>query len=134
MSIRDVELLRRWFAAYDRGDVVGAMELVDEYFCLVEPAARDETRYSGRRGPERWMRDRALRPEGPPGPDHFLEADGRVVVVCRQWINERPGGVLRERRFALACSIEHAQIAELEYFPRWEDAFGDGGPSAQRRA
>src|SRR4051794_3287480 len=120
MSIRDVELLRRWFVAYERGDVTGAREFVDEHFRLVESGVPDQPRYRGPRGLERWMRDLHRDSANAwPSHDHFLEAGGRVVVLCRQWVREQPQGLPAERRFALACSIEHAQIARLEYFPEW---------------
>ena len=65
MSIREVELVRRWFDAYGRGDRAGALRCVDDRFRLAEDGGVSDNmdRYRGGRGLELWLLDE--RPFGP---------------------------------------------------------------------
>ena len=122
MSISEVELVRRWLDAYGHGDRARALSYVDDRFRVVEAGGRaTPRRYRGGPGLERWLLDEQ-RVSSQLAPDHFLEVGDRVVVLCREWNVEQGGKEPGEHRFALAWCVSHAQITELEYFPRWEEA------------
>ena len=135
MSINEVELVRRWFAAYAHGDRARALGYVSDRCRVVEAdGVATPGRYTGGQGLERWLLDeRRVAPDL--APDHFLEVGDRVVVLCREWTPGQGCERHAEHRFALAWSVEHARITGLEFFSRWEDALcsPDTGRPERRR-
>jgi ketosteroid isomerase-like protein len=106
MSVRDLELVRRAFGAYGRGDLAGALSALDEGFEIVDP--RCNFGFVA---------------------DHFLEAGDRVVVLCRRWGRDTRTGARVERRFALAWTVRHGRIRSMEYFPCWASALQEAAPA-----
>jgi ketosteroid isomerase-like protein len=100
MSAQDLELVRRGFEAFQRGDRALALGAIDDHFDVVDPVSSD----SGFAA------------------DHFLEAGERIVVLCRQWGRRRDTGVRVEWRVAIAGTVDGGRITALEYYPSWEEA------------
>lgn len=125
MSAENVELVRRMYEAYDRGDLKAVFAAYDPGIewdaSRLDPATGldldpvyqgvDGIRHFFRRWLEAWETIKFDYEE-------FIDAGERVVVVLTQRMRGRTSGVdLEWRSYAQAWTVREGKLTRMEFFP-----------------
>jgi len=133
MSEENVEIVRKAFAAFERGDIEGVLRLCDEDIVITQPpdlpGVSPEQR--GHRGvlealaiwPEQWdeYRIELLRVDPAPG--------GKVFVAQRSSGRGKQSGVEVDMDFSFVFTIREEKISEWRLFMQEEQAVEAAGLS-----
>lgn len=129
MADADVEALKRGYAALNRGDLSGVLELLDPEIEWHEPApSPDAGTHRGRESFERFLRGwlesfDEFRVE----PERIVERGDRLIAVVRQTGKGRSSGAQVDARLAHVWTVGDDKAV------RWE-AFGDPEEALRARA
>jgi uncharacterized protein len=133
MSEENVEVVRNAFAAFERGDIEGVLQLCDEDIVISQPpdlpGVSPEQR--GHRGvleafaiwPEQWedYRIELLRVDAAP--------DGKVFVTQRSSGRGKQSGVEVDMDFSLVFTVREGKISALRLFVQEDQALEAAGLS-----
>jgi ketosteroid isomerase-like protein len=119
-----LDIVRRAFAAFNRHDVDGVLEVCHpEIEWRPLRASRARTVYRGREGVERALAEVAAEFEEVRNDPRELFAVGdAVVVVGRLLAKERASGVRLDRPAAWVCTIRDGLVVEMTAHPDGEAA------------
>jgi ketosteroid isomerase-like protein len=132
MSAADVELIKRMYHAWNRGDIVA---LVDAFDAEVEVrpalgAFLASTVYRGHEGVAAWYEE-TYEPwaELHAEPQRFIEAGGRTVVVSALRARVPGGQVDVEGEIAQVVTVRDGRIVRLDGYEEPDDALAAVGLS-----
>ena len=124
MSQENVEVLRRSYEAWNRGDRDAAFEFLEPEFELQLPeGGMNVGSFPGREGATKLFEDYlevfdSFRME----PEEFFEADDRIVVFVRTPARGKGSGVEVEFRPAHLWTMRAGKAVRLEVFPERQKA------------
>jgi uncharacterized protein len=132
MSQENVELVRRGYEAFARGDLETAMELFHPDIEWHDPDRPGGGTYRGREGVlrnlEEWLEGwEEFRLE----PEEFLEAGDQVVVLVRQSGRGKGSGVEIEAPLAQAFRVREGKVVWARIYASREEALEAAGLSDQ---
>jgi uncharacterized protein len=125
----EVDALLRGYAALNRGDLSGVLELLDPDIEWHEPSPSPEAgTHRGRESFERFFRSwiesfDEFRIE----PEQVVEHEGRLVAIVRQTGRGRSSGVEVEARIAHVWTVEDGRAVRWEAVANPDALIGDGG-------
>ena len=133
MSQENVEVLRRSYEAWNRGDRDAAFEFLEPEFELQLPeGGMNVGSFQGREGVTKLFEDYlevfdSFHME----PEEFFEADDRIVVFVRTPARGKGSGVEVEFRPAHVWTMPAGKAVRLEVFPERQKALEAVGLSEQ---
>ena len=129
MGERNVEALRRGYAAINRGDLSVVLELLHPEIEWREPAASLEGgTHHGRDGFERFLRGWLESFDGfRVEPEQVVERGDDLVVVVHQTGTGRASGLPVETRLAHVWTVADGKAVRWEAVADPEEAVGDDG-------
>jgi ketosteroid isomerase-like protein len=118
MSQENVEIVRRWYDAYARGDPDDpALAPFDPEIEAYDHDILDAGEYRGFDGLLRWQADWDQQWESWRwDPEEFIDAGERVVAVLRVHARGRHSGVEVERVDAAVWTLRDGQCVRLDYY------------------
>jgi ketosteroid isomerase-like protein len=133
MSEPNVELVRAWVEAFNRGDTEASIELCDPDFELVEsqtlPGAARVSGHEGLRRYERgWRRnwsDQEWRVE-----ELIDLPPNRVLLIARLWLKGLRSGAEVERRWTYLFTVRDGKLLRQDGYDSKEEALGALGGEA----
>jgi ketosteroid isomerase-like protein len=137
MAPGNVEVVRRHFAAFDRGlDAAAGFWHPEIEWRAVEGAADDVGVMRGHAALRRYYADwiETFEELGAEVEDVIFEGEDRVAVVIHHWGRGRTSGVRAEGRYYVACTVRDGQIVSGREYATREEALQavepPGTPSA----
>jgi ketosteroid isomerase-like protein len=123
MSQENVELARRCYDAFQRGDVETALEPLGEAFVLEVVGRADTTQYRGREGFLKYLGEwTSMFDDWQWELDRVLDAGPQVLVLGRDWGRGRGSGVLVEERFGHLWTFRDGEPTRMLAFLDWSQA------------
>ncbi len=123
----NVEIVRRFFAAFERDDLTGMLELMTDDLVTHRPYP-DRTTYHGKEG---FLEASADWTEGfrdwTATPEQYLDADGHVLVSVRQTGCGEGSGVPVEMVIWFVFELRDAEIARVSFHARKSEALEAAG-------
>jgi ketosteroid isomerase-like protein len=117
MSQENVEVVRRSYEAYVRGDLEGALAAFDPEVEAYDHDIPDAAPYRGFEGLLRWQADWERSWESWRwDPEEFIDAGERVVAVLRVHARGRHSGVDLERLDAAVWRLRDRKCVRLDYY------------------
>jgi uncharacterized protein len=128
MSEENVEIVRRSYDAYARGDLDAALADVDPEIEIYDHDILDAREYRGLDGVLRWQSDwesswESWRWE----PEDFIAVDDRVVAILRVNAKGRHSGVDVERVDGAVWTLSGGKCVRLDYYGNREQALKAAG-------
>jgi ketosteroid isomerase-like protein len=130
MSQENVEIVRRAFEAYTRGDIAAVLAVVDPKVVITQPLELGGSVQHGHAGlleafgmwPEEWddYRTRLLR---------TVDAGEQVVVIAEQRGRSRQTGIELDAHFAYVMTLRERKVVHFRLFAHEEDALEAAGLS-----
>jgi ketosteroid isomerase-like protein len=117
MSQENVEIVRRSYAAYVRGDLESALAAFDPEIEIYDHDIPDPGEYRGLEGLFRWQADwesswESWRWE----PEEFIDVGDRVVALLRVYAKGRESGVDLKRLDGAVWTLRDGTCIRLDYF------------------
>jgi uncharacterized protein len=117
MSQKNVEIVRRCYDAYVRGDLDSALAAFDPEIEIYDHDIPDSGEYRGLDGLLRWQDDWAAswdswRWE----PEEFIDAGERVVAALRVYAKGRGSGVELKRLDGAVWTLRDGKCIRLDYY------------------
>jgi ketosteroid isomerase-like protein len=117
MSRENVEVVRRGYDAYVRGDMESALEAFDPEIEIYDHDIPDSGEYRGLDGLLQWAADwdaswASWRWE----PEEFIDAGDRVVAVLQVYAKGRGSGVDVERLDGAVWTFRDGKCIRLDYY------------------
>jgi uncharacterized protein len=131
MSAENVEVVRKLVAAYDRGELEAAAELLDSDFEMVQLPEHPEAgtyrgRDAARESIEAWTGSfEDFHSEY----EEFIDAGDSVVVVVHEHGRGRGSGIELDHRYGMLVTLRAGRVRRLEWFDSREDALRAAGLS-----
>jgi ketosteroid isomerase-like protein len=130
MSEENVEIVRRSYDAYGRGDLEAALVDLDPEIEIYDHDIPESSEYRGLEGLFRWQADwesswESWRWE----PEEFIEAGERVVAVLRVHAKGRQSGADVERVDGAVWTLREGKCVRLDYFGSRDQALEAAGLS-----
>jgi ketosteroid isomerase-like protein len=117
MSQENVEIVRRSYDAYVRGDLESALAAFDPEIEIYDHDIPDSGEYRGLDGLERWAADwEASWASWRWEPEQFIDAGDRVVAVLRVHAKGRGSGVDVERVDGAVWTLRDDKCIRLDYY------------------
>ena len=130
MSEPNVEIVRRFYDAYGRGDLESALAAFDPDVVAYDHDIPDSGEYKGLEGLFRWQADWESGWESWRwDPEEFIEAGERVVAVLRVHARGRESGVDVERVDGAVWTLREGRCVRLDYYGSREQALEAAGLS-----
>jgi ketosteroid isomerase-like protein len=128
MSRDNVEVVRRSYEAYVRGDLEGALSALDPEIEIYDHDIPDAGEYRGLEGVLRWQADwerswESWRWE----PEDFVAAGDRVVAILRVHAKGRQSGVDVERLDGAVWTLSAGKCVRLDYYGSSDQALEAAG-------
>jgi ketosteroid isomerase-like protein len=128
MSQENVELVRRSYQAFQRGDLDAAMERLAPNFVLIDPTRVDATEHYGRAGVDKWLAEwSSIWDDWRVVADRFVDAEPDVVMLGRQWGRGKGSGIEVEQPFGQVWTLQDGVFLRMRYFDHWDDALEAAG-------
>jgi ketosteroid isomerase-like protein len=128
MSEENVEIVRRSYDAYLRGDLESALAACDPEIEIYDHDIPDSGEYRGFEGLARWQADWESSWESWRwDPEEFIEAGERVVAVLRVHARGRESGVDVERVDGAVWTLREGRCVRLDYYGSREQALEAAG-------
>jgi ketosteroid isomerase-like protein len=130
MSQENVEIVRRDYVAFDRGDFAAILEDVDPEVAVQAHPRGDEGKYEGKDGFLRFMTD-WIEPfeDFTQTPEEFTDAGDLVVVRVLQRARGKGSGVPVESHFWLLHSMRNGKVIKLDLYDNETQALKAAGLS-----
>jgi ketosteroid isomerase-like protein len=129
MSQENVEIVRRWIDAFNRGGVDAALPFLDPEIewittgIFVEPGT-----YRGHEGVLRYLGDVAAEfDDVHTEPEELIDAGGRVVVPVRVSGRGRQSGAAVDLTMTLVVSLRDGMIVHISNYPEKDEALEAAG-------
>jgi ketosteroid isomerase-like protein len=123
MSVENLEVARRAYEDFQRGDLDAALEKLDPSFRLVDPTRVDTVEYFGRAGFDKWLTEwLSAWDEWRFVAERFIDTGPGVLMLCRQWARGHDSGAEVEQDFGMLWTFEGEAIVEMQYFDDWHEA------------
>jgi ketosteroid isomerase-like protein len=117
MSEENVEIVRRSYDAYVRGDLESALVAFDPEIEVHDHDIPESGEYRGLEGLARWQADWESSWESWRwDPEEFIEAGDRVVAVLRVHARGRKSGVDVEREDGAVWTLREGRCVRLDYY------------------
>ena len=130
MSQANVDLARRSYEAFQRGDIDTALDRLTSDFVLIDPTRVDTIEYHGRAGFDTWLMEwLSTWEDWRFVAEDFIDAEPEVVMLCRQWGRGRGSGIEVEQPFAMVWTFRGGAIIRMRYFDHWNEALEAVGRS-----
>ena len=127
MSQENVDLVRAGFAAFERGDMTGMLDLLADDL-VVYRADPDGATYRGKEG---FLEATADWTEGFSDwtvvPEEFIEAGDSVVAQVRQVVRGEASGISVEGAFWFVFEVHDARVTKLSFYVRESEALEAAG-------
>lgn len=134
MSRENVALVRSGFAAFERGDVGGMLDLMADDLVTYR-ADPDGASYQGKEG---FLEATADWSEGFSDwsviPEEFIDAGDVVVVQVRQVVRGQASGASVEGAFWFVFEVDDAKVTRLSFYVREGEALEAAGLREQPRS
>ena len=119
-----IELLRDAYAAFNRGDIDGAVKSLDENIEWSEPVEfPGGGTYHGREGAKKYLaQSRAAWAEVISEPERFITSGDRVVVFVHARVRPHGGGDWQEVRLADVYTFRDGKAVRMQAFAGREEA------------
>ena len=128
MSEENVEIIRRGYEAYKRGDVAAMLEGFDPEIEIYDHDIPDSGEYRGLEGLARWQADWESSWESWRwDPEEFIEAGDHVVAVLRVHAQGRGSGVDVERLDGAVWTLRDSKCIRLDYYGSTAEALAAAG-------
>jgi len=128
MSRENVEIVRRSYDAYVRGNLGSALAAFDPDVVACDHDIPDSGEYSGLDGLFRWQADWESGWESWRwDPEEFIEAGEGVVAVLRVYARGRQSGVDVERVDGAVWTLRDGKCIRLDYYGRRAEALEAAG-------
>jgi ketosteroid isomerase-like protein len=116
--------LRGAYAAFNRGDIDGAVEPLSAQIEWTEPAEfPGGGTYHGREDVKRYLtQSRAAWAEVASEPERFLTAGNRVIVFVHARVKPKGGGEWQEIRLADVYTVSEGKVVEMRAFADRQEA------------
>jgi ketosteroid isomerase-like protein len=130
MSEKNVEIVRRDYAAFERGDFDAILADVHPEVVVRAHPLGDEGNYEGHEGFLRFIANWTEQFEHfQQAPEEFIDAGDRVVVRVLQRARGRGSGVPVEGHFWLVHMLEAGQVTRVDLYDNEADALEAAGLS-----
>jgi ketosteroid isomerase-like protein len=133
MSKENVEIVRGIFHAAARDDIAGMLGPVSEDVVVHDPTRVDGGIYRGLEGLVQWMAEWSEIYDWGIEAEEFIDAGERVVVLARWRNRDTSGRIELLSPFGMVFTIEHGQVARLDYFNDRRAALQAAGLSGSLR-
>jgi len=128
MSQENVELARRCYDAFQRGDIETALEPFDEAFVMENPTRADTTEYRGREGFMKWIGEwLSMFDDWQFGMDRVLDVGPRVLALGRDWGRGKGSGAGVEEQFGHLWTFRVGEPTRMVFFNDWKQALEAAG-------
>jgi ketosteroid isomerase-like protein len=128
VSRETVEIVRRSYEAYVRGDLDGALAMADPEIEVYDHDILDAGEYRGIEGLLRWQADWDASWESWQWEaEDFIEAGDRVVAILRVHARGRHSGVTVERLDGAVWTLSGGKAVRLDYYGSKEEALKSVG-------
>jgi ketosteroid isomerase-like protein len=128
MSKENVELARRCYDAFQRGDVTTALQPLGPAFVMEDSTRADAMEYRGREGFLKWVGEWAdMFDDWQIEVDRVLDAGGQVLALGRDWGRGKGSGVLVEEHFGHLWTFRGEEPTRMVFFNDWGKALEAAG-------
>jgi len=129
MSEAAVEVVRRSCEAAARGDLEGAMAVLDSDVEVVDKDIPDAGDYRGRDGYVRWLTQwsESWGSWSLADFEYKTGPDGRVVVLFDLHTTGKGSGVELMRKDAMVCTVRDGKVTHIVYFNDQAQALAEAG-------
>ena len=128
MSEENVEIMRRNYAAFDRGDIDAILAETHPEVVIHAHPLGDEGRYEGHEGVRRFFANWTGQFEGfEQDAEEFVDAGDRVLVRVLQRARGRGSGVPVEGLFWLVHVLEAGKVTRVDLYDNEADALEAAG-------
>jgi ketosteroid isomerase-like protein len=129
MSRENVEIVRRSYDAFRRGDIDTALAPMGEAFVIEDPTRIDtKSEYVGREGFMEWLGEwLSAFEDWQFEVDRVLDRGTQVLVLGRDWGRGKGSGVLVEEHFGHLWSFRDGEPTRMLYFNDWSKALEAAG-------
>jgi ketosteroid isomerase-like protein len=123
VSQENVEVVRRWYDAYVRGDQEAVFAVAHPGIEIFDHDIPDAGEYRGLDGVLKWQSDWERSWESWRwAPEEFIDAGDRVVAVLRVHAKGRHSGVDVERQDGAVWTLSRGKCVRLDYYGSKEQA------------
>jgi ketosteroid isomerase-like protein len=123
MSQENLELARRCYEAFRRGDLETALEPFGEDYVMEDPPRADTTVYRGREGFMKWLGEwLSTFDDWQFEVDRMLDLGPQLLVLGRDWGRGKGSGALVEEHFGHLWTFRDGELVRMLHFNDWGQA------------